>query len=198
MKGVGTITSALWVAVAVVALLFFGACSDQKYDLQHTNFRLSSYSNYLEDLGRSSSSSDPLMQALYEGRYPPNISEPANGVERFLIAPDFRVSPFIIRTAEEKQSLDGEEFMVEAIRSRWTAANLTRSDKWLIQYISNGDWYLLASCGPDRRYESEVLGRINRDKKTIAPDELRRRIAGISYDPTNGHDSRGDVTRTSF
>lgn len=197
LNRVGSMASSSWAWTAILTMAFCSACSDQKYDLLRTNVRLHSFSNYVETLSSGDSSSD-RMSVSCDGRYPPNVSEQSNGAERFLIAPEFRVSPFVIRTVEEQQHLDSEVFMVEAFRSPWTNVHVTQSQKWLIQYISSGEWYILVSCGPDGKYESEVLGGINRDKKTIESGELQRRIEGIKYDPTNGTDSRGDVIRTSF
>ena len=184
-----------------------GSCGEREhglppaeYNLPRAEYRLGKFASHLDEVSRINKDGGYELAhfVMYDGIYPPNTSEQWNGATRHLIAPEYRASPTTAYSHEERANLTGEEFMREPFFVGESNVFDARHQDWTIQYISNGDWYLLASCGPDRRYESEVLGRINRDKKTIAPDELRRRIAGISYDPTNGHDSRGDVTRTSF
>ena len=68
----------------------------------------------------------------------------------------------------------------------------------IIQYISNGDWYILASCGPDLVYEKTTYLKILQEKEILTKEQILEALQPIAYDATNGTMSSGDIFRTSF
>ena len=61
------------------------------------------------------------------------------------------------------------------------------------QYVSNGNWYCLFSCGPDQVYEEKLIADLHENRTTTSENQARARISSVMYDPTNGTLSSGDI-----
>ena len=68
-------------------------------------------------------------------------------------------------------------------------------------YYSSGDWYILISPGPDHKYENvfHIISYLYAKKSYDEPDSsnVKDAIRAVSYDPTNGNVSSGDIICSS-
>ena len=61
------------------------------------------------------------------------------------------------------------------------------------QYIAGPDWCVIASPGRDGQYEREALDLIYQNRERNWSISIQSAVVKISYDPTNGSRSSGDL-----
>jgi hypothetical protein len=161
------------------------------YYISAARFKLSRFSDYLHEL-KAFNGKIPEVTP-FSSDYPINSTIMINREPNYLIGDDYRF-PFNIAdnsNAIEVHGMRFADFMYDAYFS------VNRAGPALIQYISNGSWFMIISCGPDQIYERDWLSTVNDVKATISTPASIPGLWEHLYDPTNGTISRGDVIVTS-
>jgi ankyrin repeat protein len=170
----------------IVALL--SSCKKQpQYSIIKTRWHLRNYVEYLENLRMEMDSDFPYAPPPFEGNYPPSVRSTEGGSTVFVVSEEYRL-PFGEMSGPDERFA---WFMYDGFR-HWR-----RSDGMMIQYISNGESYILDSCGPDEVYEHEWLEKMNKQMDSLTRQQFLSEAVRVTYDPTNGVYSRGDIIVTS-
>lgn len=71
--------------------------------------------------------------------------------------------------------------------------------KCVLRYVSDGENYVLGSCGPDEKYEDHLYEYLNHHMMQEHNNgDITNRLVQYMYDPTNGYSSAGDIIITSY
>lgn len=68
-----------------------------------------------------------------------------------------------------------------------------RKHPWPYAYYANDDFWVVFSPGPDRDYDLGYDIHL-----TGTPEEIRENLISVTYDPTNGTKSSGDIWRANL
>lgn len=173
-----------YLLIGLLLLFTTGCKSEHKYGLGETANNLLEFQEYLDET------------KLLTKSYP----EEEKIGDNYILPAKFIENDFIAQSARLRTMLNNKEnrthFMYEGYNRDFNSI-YARDKKMLIQYISNGKWYILISRGYDGKFEHEAIDQIEGKKHELDLPSVRKIYLNGLYDPTNGLMSRGDIYITS-